>query len=49
MRLAEFRGLVAKGLLPRPRDIGGFQRWDVEQLRAIGRGNASEPIGGIGW
>tara|TARA_R110002124_G_scaffold143809_3_gene308628 strand:- start:1117 stop:1320 length:204 start_codon:yes stop_codon:yes gene_type:complete len=40
MKRDEFRQLVDRGHLPRPRDMGGFERWDVEELRRIGRGDA---------
>ncbi len=41
MRPGEFRALVEAGHLPRPRDLGGFERWDVEELRRIARGDAA--------
>jgi len=48
MRQAEFRALVAAGHLPRGREIApGVIRWDAEQLRAIGRGDAID--GSISW
>jgi len=48
MKPAEFRGLVDDGVLPRPTKIGGFERWDVEQLQSIARGNAADG-GAIAW
>ena len=48
MKPAEFRGLVDHGVLPKPTNIGGFERWDVEQLRSIARGDAAEG-GTIEW
>lgn len=43
-----FRDLVAQGHLPPPRDLGGFERWDVDDLRRIARGEAMED-GGMTW
>lgn len=48
MKPAEFRGLVDEGVLPKPTKIGGFERWDVEQLQSIARGDAAEG-GPIQW
>lgn len=48
MKPAEFRGLVNDGVLPKPTKIGGFERWDVEQLQSIARGDAAEG-GPIQW
>lgn len=45
MKPAEFRELVEDGVLPKPTKIGGFERWDVEQLQAIARGDAAQ--GGV--
>jgi hypothetical protein len=42
MRPAEFREHVDAGRLPRPCDIGGAERWDVEALARIIRGEAAE-------
>ena len=42
MKPAEFRSLVDHGVLPKPTNIGGFERWDVEQLQSIARGDAAE-------
>lgn len=48
MAPADFRDLVASGHLPRGREIApGLVRWDAEQLRALGRGDAVD--GGINW
>lgn len=41
MKYAEFTKLVDQGHLPRPREIGGFKRWDIEELRRIIRGDAA--------
>ena len=40
LKPAEFRSLVDGGHLPRPKGLGGFERWDVEELRRIIRGDA---------
>lgn len=42
MKRGEFRQLVEAGLLPAPRDLGGFERWDVEQLKGIARGDGMD-------
>jgi hypothetical protein len=49
MKPAEFRALVEGGHLPRPREIGGLQRWDVAELRRIVNGEAAEGMGGVQW
>ena len=49
LKPAEFRGLVDDGVLPKPTKIGGFERWDVEQLRTIVRGEAADGIGEVNW
>jgi hypothetical protein len=48
MKPFEFRGLVNDGVLPKPTKIGVFERWDVEQLKTIARGDAAEG-GPIQW
>ena len=40
---AEFRRLVERGALPPPVRIGTHERWRVEQLNAIIRGDAAKP------
>ena len=40
---AEFRKLVSAGALPPPARIGTHERWNVDQLRAILRGDAARP------
>lgn len=49
MKPAEFRALVNEGHLPQPRHIAGLERWDVEELRQIGRGDAAFGMGGVQW
>lgn len=49
MRPAEFRALVDGGHLPKGRAVGGFTRWDVEDIRRIIRGDAVEGMGGVKW
>tara|TARA_R100001369_G_scaffold72203_1_gene100166 strand:- start:740 stop:949 length:210 start_codon:yes stop_codon:yes gene_type:complete len=49
MKPAEFRGLVDDGVLPKPTKIGGYERWDVEQLQTIARGEAADGIGEVNW
>jgi hypothetical protein len=43
MRPAEFRALVAAGSLPAPIRIGEHERWSVEDLDAIVRGQKPKP------
>lgn len=43
----EFMRLVECGALPPPVRIGKFERWRVEQLNAIIRGNAAKPEEGF--
>lgn len=40
---AEFMRLVGAGALPPPVKIGQHERWRVEQLNAIIRGDAAKP------
>ncbi len=40
---AEFMRLVGAGALPPPVKIGKHDRWNVEQLNAIIRGDAAKP------
>ena len=47
MKQSEFCALVDGGHLPRPIDIGGYKRWDVEQLRRISSAEAID--GDIQW
>lgn len=49
MKPNEFRSLVEDGHLPRPRDVGGFERWDVTELRKIIAGEAVEGMGDVQW
>jgi hypothetical protein len=49
LKPSEFRRLVDDGLLPKPRYIGIYERWDVEQLQTIARGDAANGIGEVNW
>ena len=50
MPLDLFRTLVRAGHLPPAREIGGgLKRWDVEQLRRIGRGEAGDGMDDVRW
>lgn len=49
MKPAEFSALVKDGHLPKPRDIGGFKRWDVQDLQRIISGAAAEGMGDVKW
>ena len=46
---AQFRQLVDDGHLPPPRDIGGLQRWDIEELRRIISGDLVDGMAGVEW
>lgn len=39
LKPGQLRELVAAGHLPRPRQIGGFERFDMTELAAILRGD----------
>lgn len=41
--------LVEAGHLPRPRNLGGLKRWDVEELRRIARGDAAAGMRNVDW
>lgn len=43
MKPSEFRKLWINGHLPRPKIIGDHERWDVDQLRRVLRGDAARP------
>ena len=47
MPQAEFMRLVERGALPPPVRIGKHERWRVEQLNAIIRGDAAKPEEGF--
>lgn len=47
LKQAVFCALVDGGHLPKPIDIGGYKRWDVEQLRRISSGEVID--GDIQW
>ncbi len=49
MKLGEFLGLVEDGLLPKGRKIGDYERWDVEEIRNIISGNATDGYGDVQW
>ncbi|MBR9763873.1 MAG: hypothetical protein GYB53_10195 [Rhodobacteraceae bacterium] len=49
MKPSDFRALVDAGVLPKPAEIGGFKRWDVEQLRAIASGDLASGPAVIEW
>lgn len=49
MKPAEFQRLVETGHLPPPRDLGGLERWDVDELRRIASGEAVEGLGDVKW
>jgi predicted DNA-binding transcriptional regulator AlpA len=49
MKPAEFSALVKDGHLPKPRDIGGFKRWDMPELQRIISGEAADGMGDVKW
>ena len=50
MKPAEFRALVDRGHLPKGFEIvPGVERWDVDGLRRIGRGDAIDGMDGVKW
>ena len=50
MPVSAFRALVEAGSLPPGRHIApGFVRWDVDQLRRIGSGNAVDGMDSVDW
>lgn len=49
MKPGTFRDLVKEGVLPKPLEIGGLERWDVEQLKAIVNGRIAEGAELIEW
>jgi hypothetical protein len=49
LSVSDFRALVEGGHLPRAKDLAGFKRWDVEELRRIARGEAVEGLGDVQW
>lgn len=49
MKTSEFRQLVRDGHLPPSRNIGGHERWDVEELRKIISGEAVEGLDNAQW
>ncbi|EBA18364.1 hypothetical protein RSK20926_11614 [Roseobacter sp. SK209-2-6] len=49
MKPSEFRELVAQGVLPRPRKVGPYERWDAEELRAVMRGDFVDGFEDVRW
>lgn len=50
MPLETFRELVQAGSLPRGIELApGLVRWDVEDLRRIGRGDAAFGMDSVNW
>lgn len=47
MTARDFLALVKAGHLPTAILIGGHERWDVEALVRIARGDAARPDGGL--
>ena len=49
MKPTDFRRLVEEGHLPKGKTIGGFTRWDTEDLLRIIRGDVVEGMGSVQW
>lgn len=49
MRPSEFLALVERGHLPPAKDIAGFKRWDVQELRRIISGDGIDGMGSVDW
>ena len=49
MKPKEFLSLVDSGILLRPVRIGPFERWDMQELRAIERGEALDGFENVIW
>lgn len=47
MKPVEFRALVDNGALPPPVRIGDFERWEVDALAQIQRGDPARPEEGF--
>jgi len=49
MHTAMFLRLVNDGVLPKPTMIGGCERWDIEKLQMLVRGEAVDGVGEVSW
>ena len=49
MKPAEFAQLVDGGHLPKPHNIGGLNRWDLQELHRIIAGEAVDGMGEVQW
>lgn len=49
LKPAEFRNLVSEGILPRPRKVGPYERWDAEELRSVMRGDLADGFEDVKW
>lgn len=49
LSLERFRSLVSDGVLPRPRKIGPYDRWDADELRALVRGQMTDGYENVRW
>ena len=45
----EFKALVDQGILPRPGNIGPYERWDAGEQRAVIRGEFVDGFEGVNW
>lgn len=49
MKPSQFSDLVQIGVLPNPRCLGKYERWDVEELQAILRGDQFDEFENVNW
>lgn len=47
--VSRFREYVREGILPRPKPLGKDERWDVEELRRIVRGEPMDDLDAVKW
>lgn len=49
LKITQFRNLVSEGILPRPRKVGPYERWDAEELQAVLRGDLADGFEDVQW
>jgi hypothetical protein len=47
MKRADFLHLVRQGHLPAPKKFGAYERWDVQELSRIAKGEHARPNEGL--
>lgn len=45
----DFRALVDDGTFPKPKRLGGCERWDIAELKAIFRGEKVDGFEDVQW